>query len=157
MERCACRRRARCELNSQNLALLYGAGQIEDQFCAAMEYVQGNSIATMLARHEGFLDLGSTRYQPPGVRRTRSCRLDGVVHHSLEPAKIMVQWDGLVKLLGYGISKMSLLEIDSEGKVGRGTTITCRRNRRGGERRTADPTCLHGAPFFTRWSLTGSL
>ena len=34
------------ELNSQNLALLYGAGQIEDQFCAAMEYVQGNSIAT---------------------------------------------------------------------------------------------------------------
>src|SRR4029434_4757866 len=36
------------ELSSQNLALLYGAGQIEDQFCAAMEYIQGNSIATII-------------------------------------------------------------------------------------------------------------
>ena len=29
-------------------------GEIDGQFCAAMEYVQGNSIATMLARKEGF-------------------------------------------------------------------------------------------------------
>jgi serine/threonine protein kinase len=64
------------ELNSQNLALLYGAGQIEDQFCAAMEYVQGNSIATMLGPPRRLFDLGSTRHQPPGVRRTRSCQLD---------------------------------------------------------------------------------
>ena len=39
----------------------------------------------------------------------------GVVHHSLEPAKIMVQWDGLVKILGYGISTMSLLDTEPEG------------------------------------------
>src|SRR5439155_4567587 len=30
-----------------------------------------------------------------------------VVHQSLEPAKIMVQWDGLVKVLGFGIPSMS--------------------------------------------------
>ena len=106
------------ELSSQNLALLYGAGQVEDQFCAAMEYIQGNSIGTMLARHEGFsiwdlLDI--SRQVCAGLDHAAS---HGVVHHSLEPAKIMVQWDGLVKLLGYGISKMSLLEIDSDGKVG---------------------------------------
>ena len=41
-------------LNSPNIALLYGAGEIDNQLCAAMEYVQGNSIATMLARREGF-------------------------------------------------------------------------------------------------------
>ena len=103
------------ELNSQNLALLYGAGQIEDQFCAAMEYVQGNSIATMLARHEGFsiwdlLDI--SRQVCAGLDHASSI---GVVHHSLEPAKIMVQWDGLVKILGYGISTMSLLDTEPEG------------------------------------------
>jgi hypothetical protein len=32
----------------------YGAGEIDDLFCSAMEYIQGNSIATMLARKEGF-------------------------------------------------------------------------------------------------------
>src|SRR5437868_8057526 len=41
-------------LNSPNIALLYGAGEIGSMLCAAMEYVQGNSIATMLARREGF-------------------------------------------------------------------------------------------------------
>src|ERR1035438_3249982 len=42
------------DLAGQNIVALYGAGEIEGQFCAAMEYIQGNSIATMLARHEGF-------------------------------------------------------------------------------------------------------
>ena len=41
-------------LSSHNIALLYGAGDIDGKLCAAMEYVQGNSIATMLARKEGF-------------------------------------------------------------------------------------------------------
>ena len=38
------------DLVSQNIVLLYGAGEIDGQFCAAMEYIQGNSVATMLAR-----------------------------------------------------------------------------------------------------------
>src|ERR1035441_3668585 len=42
------------DLASQNIVALYGAGEIDGQFCAAMEYIQGNSIATMLARKEGF-------------------------------------------------------------------------------------------------------
>jgi len=41
-------------LSSPNICKVYGAGEIEGQYCAAMEYVQGNSIATMLARKEGF-------------------------------------------------------------------------------------------------------
>ena len=50
-------------LSSSNITKVYGAGEMEGLFCAAMEYVQGNSIATMLARKEGFsiwdlLDIG---------------------------------------------------------------------------------------------------
>jgi len=41
-------------LSSPNITQVYGAGEIDGQFCAAMDYVQGNSIATMLARQEGF-------------------------------------------------------------------------------------------------------
>src|ERR1700761_1065750 len=51
------------DLSNPNLTPVYGAGEMEGQFCAAMEYIQGNSIATMLARKEGFsiwdlLDIG---------------------------------------------------------------------------------------------------
>jgi serine/threonine protein kinase len=107
------------DLACQNIVLLYGAGEIDGQFCAAMEYIQGNSIATMLARKEGFsiwdlLDI--TRQVCAGLEHAAS---KGVAHSSLEPAKIMVQWDGMVKLLGYGISNMSLIEAESGKGLGR--------------------------------------
>jgi serine/threonine protein kinase len=107
------------DLASQNIALLYGAGEIDGQFCAAMEYVQGNSIATMLARKEGFsiwdlVDI--TRQVCAGLEHAAG---QDVVHYSLEPAKIMVQWDGLVKMLGYGISNMSLIEAEAGHGLGR--------------------------------------
>ena len=107
------------ELQSQHVAVLYGAGEIESQFCAAMEYVQGNSIATMLSRKEGFsiwdlLDI--TRQFCSGLDQAASQQ---VVHYSLEPSKIMVQWDGLVKILGYGISSMSLIGVHCGSGLGK--------------------------------------
>jgi eukaryotic-like serine/threonine-protein kinase len=93
-------------LSHSNLAPVYGAGKIDGQFCAAMEYIQGNSIATMLARREGFsiwdlLDIG--RQVCNGLDHAQS---HDVVHYSLEPAKIMCGWDGTVRILGYGLSSV---------------------------------------------------
>ena len=50
-------------LTSSNITCVTSACEIDGQFCVPMEYVQGNSIATMLARQEGFsiwdlLDIG---------------------------------------------------------------------------------------------------
>ncbi len=93
-------------LNSPNITNVYGAGEIDGQFCAAMEYVQGNSIATMLARKEGFsiwdlLDIG--RQLCGGLDYAASQKQ---FHHSLEPSKIMCGWDGTVKILSFGISNV---------------------------------------------------
>jgi serine/threonine-protein kinase len=93
-------------LSCPNVTPVYGAGEIEGQFCAAMEYVQGNSIATMLARNEGFsiwdlLDIG--RQLCSGLDHTAS---HNIVHYSLEPAKIMCGWDGTVRILSYGMSSV---------------------------------------------------
>ncbi len=102
-------------LNSHNIALLYGCGEIEGQLCASMEYVQGNSIATMLTRKEGFsvwdlMDIARQSCQ--GLDHARGHK---VVHHSLEPSKIMVQWDGIVKILGFGTSTMGSLAAQASG------------------------------------------
>ena len=107
------------DLVGQNIVVLYGAGEIDGQFCASMEYIQGNSVATMLARKEGFsiwdlLDI--TRQVCAGLEHASE---KNVAHCSLEPAKIMVQWDGMVKILGYGISNMSLIGAGSEDGLGR--------------------------------------
>src|ERR1700756_1077338 len=91
-------------LSSSNITLVYGAGEIDGQFCAAMEYIQGNSIATMLARKEGF-----SIWDLLDISRQLSSALDhakshNLVHYSLEPSKIMCGWDGTVRILGYGVS-----------------------------------------------------
>src|SRR5437868_6249350 len=84
-----------------------------------MEYIQGNSVATMLARKEGFSiwDLLDITRQVCAALEYAATK--GVAHHSLEPAKIMVQWDGMVKIIGYGISNMSLIGADSGKGLGR--------------------------------------
>src|SRR5713226_4138819 len=104
-------------LNSHNIALLYGLEEIDGQFCAAMEYVQGNSIGTMLARKEGFSiwDLQDIARQTcQGLDHAYSHH---VVHYSLEPAKIMVTWDGTVKVLGFGASSMGASAVEAGGKA----------------------------------------
>ncbi|MBV9480375.1 MAG: serine/threonine protein kinase [Acidobacteria bacterium] len=103
-------------LSSQNIALLYGAGEIDKQFCAAMEYIEGNSLAAMIARQEGFSiwDLLDISRQVVNALDHASTR--GVLHRGLEPEKIMMQWDGTVKILGYGVSTM-VSAIPTEGSV----------------------------------------
>jgi hypothetical protein len=93
-------------LSSSNITPIFGAGEMEGKFCAAMEYVQGNSIATMLARKEGFsiwdlLDIG--RQVCGGLDHAHS---NQVFHYNLEPAKIMCGWDGTVKILSFGLSSV---------------------------------------------------
>ena len=93
-------------LSNPNITNIFGAGQIDGQFCAGMDYVQGNSIATMLARKEGFsiwdlLDIG--RQLCSGFEHAKS---HNIVHYSLEPSKIMCGWDGTVKILGFGVSSI---------------------------------------------------
>jgi len=104
-------------LSSSNITKVYGAGEIEGQFCAAMEYVQGNSIATMLSRKEGFsiwdlLDIG--RQLCGGLEHANSHKL---VHYSLEPAKVMCGWDGTVKILSFGVSSPGKFLQHSSGAI----------------------------------------
>ncbi len=93
-------------LSSSNITTVSSASVIDGQFCAAMEYIQGNSIGTMLARKEGFsiwdlLDIG--RQLCSGLEHAKS---HNIVHYSLEPSKIMCGWDGTTKILGYGVSSV---------------------------------------------------
>jgi len=104
-------------LNSPNIAQLYGIAEIDGQLCAWMEYVQGNSVGTMLVRREGFSiwDLQDIARQT--CQGLDHARVHGAVHWSLEPAKIMVSWDGTVKTLDFGVSTMSTFACQDPGRV----------------------------------------
>src|SRR5579864_7109415 len=104
-------------LSSHNIAGLYGVGDEGNLLLAAMEYVQGNSVATTLARHDGFSiwDLQDIARQV--CHALDHAQVHKVVHQSLEPAKIMVQWDGMVKILAFGTSTMNSQAMELSGVV----------------------------------------
>src|SRR5271157_657485 len=114
------------DLVGQNIVLLYGAGEIDGQFCAAMEYVQGNSVATMLARKEGF-----SIWDLQDIARQTCQGLDhahakSLVHYTLEPPKL----------------RATLREF----------CTTCLPNNCVETRWARPPTSSVWAQFFTRWS-----
>ena len=93
-------------LSHQNIVLLFGAGEIDGRFCAATEYVEGFAIAANLAKGERF-----TVWDMVDISRQVCNGLDhavshGVIHKRLHPANVLVQWDGTVKVLGFGITGM---------------------------------------------------
>jgi len=104
-------------LSSQNIAVLYGAGEIDGQLCAATEYVQGKSVAGMLAQGDTFsmwdlMDIARQACQGLDHAHARKA-----VHCTLEPSKLLVTWDGTVKILGFGISRMGSFAAHVAGPV----------------------------------------
>ncbi len=59
-------------LSSPNITNIFGAGQIDGQFCAGMDYVQGNSICHHAGSQRGIFHLGSSRYRTAVVQRLRA-------------------------------------------------------------------------------------
>ena len=100
-------------LSSHNIAALYGVGDEDGHLLAAAEYVQGNSVASTLARKDGFSIWDLQDIVRQVCQGLDHAQVHKVLHQSLEPAKIMVQWDGMVKVLGFGISAMNSLAGES--------------------------------------------
>ena len=104
-------------LNSHNIAVLHNATEADGHLCASMEYVQGNSIATMLARKEGFSIWDLQDIARQSCQGLDHAHVRKAVHYSLEPAKIMVQWDGIVKILSFGASGVGVFVTQVSGKA----------------------------------------
>src|SRR5438309_9388656 len=81
-------------LNSPNIAQGYGAAEVDGQLCAWMEYVEGNSAATMLARREACSIWALQDIAPQTCEGLDHARVPHARHGSLEAAEAMAGWAG---------------------------------------------------------------
>lgn len=96
-------------INSPNAVTIYDFGEAEaGQFYLAMEYIEGESLATIL-NHEKLLPIERVLNITDQIARALSAaHALGIVHRDLKPANIMLtRKDGgeLVKVLDFGIAK----------------------------------------------------
>src|SRR6185312_10321771 len=91
-------------LNHPNIVTIYDAQEIEGTFYIAMEYIQGQTLQEMLK--QGKLSVGTTIDVVRQVCRGLDyAHARGIVHRDIKPANIMIEADGTVKIMDFGIAK----------------------------------------------------
>ena len=104
-------------LNHPNIVQTFSYGQIGPTFFLAMEYVEGVDLLRLLntALEAGQrIPFGLTAYLGQQVAKGLDYahrRVDeygeavGIVHRDISPQNILVSWDGMVKLVDFGIAR----------------------------------------------------
>ncbi|MCI0563746.1 MAG: serine/threonine protein kinase, partial [Nitrososphaera sp.] len=98
--------RAASALNSPNIAHIYDIGEHEGSKFIIMEYVEGESLSRRLK--QGPLPLREAidiAIQIAGA--LNEAHSQGIVHRDIKPSNLMITGRGLVKVLDFGIAKIS--------------------------------------------------
>ena len=96
---------AAANLQSPNIVNMYDWGQDDGTFYIVMEYVHGTDLKSMIER-EGALP--SRTVAQIGVQVCAALSVAhgyGIIHRDIKPHNIMVQADGAVKLMDFGIAR----------------------------------------------------
>jgi eukaryotic-like serine/threonine-protein kinase len=93
-------------LNHPNIVHIYDIAQSEGIDFIAMEYVDGKTLDDLIGRKA--LKLGEAlKYAIQIADALARAHAAGIVHRDLKPANIMVDEHGLVKVLDFGLAKLT--------------------------------------------------
>jgi Tol biopolymer transport system component/tRNA A-37 threonylcarbamoyl transferase component Bud32 len=98
--------KAASALNHPNIIHIYDVGETAGVPFIAMEYVDGKTLGEVIGRNGLRLNevLGYGVQIADALDKAHSA---GIIHRDLKPSNIMVTSDGLVKLLDFGLAKLT--------------------------------------------------
>ncbi len=106
-------------LNHPNIITIHEIGESAGLHFIATEYIEGETLKSRL--ETGFLSLKSTlEIALQVVSALDAAHSAGIVHRDIKPDNIMVRRDGIVKVLDFGLLKLTAsnsAEVDSEGET----------------------------------------
>jgi len=112
-------------LNHPNIAGIYGVEESEDGRALVLELVEGPTLAERIAQGPiPIEDAGQAARQI--AEALEAAHEQGIVHRDLKPANIKLRPDGTVKVLDFGLAKVTHPEVFQTGDVAASPTITSR-------------------------------
>src|SRR5687767_9172365 len=104
--------RAASALNHPNIITIYDSGDSGDLHFIAMEFVDGVTLRERLARSR--LKLGEALDVASQVASAlAAAHAAGIVHRDIKPENILLRRDGYIKVLDFGLAKLTLLPATS--------------------------------------------
>jgi predicted ATPase/serine/threonine protein kinase len=97
--------RAASSLNHPNIVTIYEIGEVDERRFIAMEFVEGESLATIPGRP---LDVTAlARIGSQLARALAVTHASGIVHRDIKPENVIVRHDGYVKVLDFGLARLA--------------------------------------------------
>jgi Tol biopolymer transport system component/predicted Ser/Thr protein kinase len=98
--------KAASALNHSNIITIYDIDQAEGIHFISMEYVAGRTLSQLIGRKG--LALGEAlKYAVQIADALAAAHAAGIVHRDLKPANVMVTEKGIVKVLDFGLAKLT--------------------------------------------------
>jgi len=98
--------KAASALNHPNIVTIYDIGSEDQCDYLAMEFVDGKTLEQLTPR-DGLCISDALRYAAQASDALAKAHAAGIVHRDLKPGNIMVTGDGRVKILDFGLAKLS--------------------------------------------------
>src|SRR6185369_4366455 len=104
--------RAASALNHPNIVTIHEIGEAEVGCFIVLEYIQGRTLRTLIDEQQSFHSLAPIGRQI--AQALAVAHQAGITHRDIKPENLMVRDDGYVKVLDFGLARLSSANVSDE-------------------------------------------
>jgi serine/threonine protein kinase len=109
--------RAAAALRHPNIITVYASGEYDHQPYMAMEFVDGDSLAQIIHSRRTVTLSDKISYLEQICSGMAFAHRAGIVHRDIKPANIMVDREGVVRILDFGIARIEGSAMTQDGSL----------------------------------------